>query len=218
MSLLLKDMAYDKLIELINEGTITYDVTYSLNSLAQTLDMGRTPVRDAIHRLGDEGIIDILPSRGFRLHRMAQTEMQALYHFSCATEGYCARQLAICVRDHIDNPYLEKIASVHERLLALYEKDVAFSDFFALDNEFHLLINESLQDPVFNDLLRTKQGFTDRPELHITGLPYNQGEIIACHKALMDAIMAGDEDGAYHAMVAHADLMFERFSKSKKSR
>ena len=63
MSFLLKDQAYDKLIQLINEGKLKYGETYSLNALAQDLEMSRTPVRDAIQKLADENRIDVLPSR-----------------------------------------------------------------------------------------------------------------------------------------------------------
>lgn len=63
MQLLLKDQAYQALLEMIWSGNLEAGEIYSLTKIAQDLNISRTPLRDAIQRLSDEKRIDILPSR-----------------------------------------------------------------------------------------------------------------------------------------------------------
>ena len=91
---LLKDEAYQILLDMIKDGKIKYGQRYSLNALSSELNMSRTPVRDAIQRMCDEGRMEMLPSRGFQLHVMDRSEMLQHYHFSNAIEGYCVYQRA----------------------------------------------------------------------------------------------------------------------------
>lgn len=60
---------------MINDKELIYGEIYSINALTATMDMSKTPVRDAIQKLVDEKLIDILPSRGIRLHQITKEEL-----------------------------------------------------------------------------------------------------------------------------------------------
>ena len=160
MSFLLKDQAYDKLVQLINQGKLKYGETYSLNALAQDLEMSRTPVRDAIQKLADENRIDVLPSRGIRLHQMTVEEITQHYHFSTAIEGYCAASLANAYQEDNKRPYLQKMQELLTSMWTLADSDQAFGEFFSLDQQFHRELLESLGDPYFSSLEDSPMGFT----------------------------------------------------------
>ena len=88
MQLLLKDQAYQALLEMIWSGNLEAGEIYSLTKIAQDLNISRTPLRDAIQRLSDEKRIDILPSRGFCLHKFTEEEIKQRYHLTISLEGY----------------------------------------------------------------------------------------------------------------------------------
>ncbi len=210
ISINLKDEAYAYITNMIYEGKIKYGEIYFINDIAAELEMSRTPVRDAIHMLSDEKRIDILPSRGFRLHYISEDEIEQMYHFSRAIEGYCAACLAKKFK-------LEGLSSDIVQLKELLEKmrdsdldRISFGDFYFLDNEWHRVLIES----IFNSLKET--GFYNRPELHLVESHASQLEILQVHQNVVEAIYAGDSDRAYLAMLSHADMIFDAYRASKK--
>ena len=61
----LNEQAYNYLQKLIMENHFSYQEVYSETKLSKELGISRTPLRDAVHRLAQEGYIDIIPSKGF---------------------------------------------------------------------------------------------------------------------------------------------------------
>ena len=99
---LLQTKAYDYLINLIKKGELETDKIYSLNQLAREAGFSKTPFRDAVLRLEQERYIDILPSRGFTIHKMSKEDIIETYQMRNAIEIYCSKQLAL----HLDTPSL----------------------------------------------------------------------------------------------------------------
>ena len=51
-------------------------------------------VRDAIHRLAQEGYIDIIPSKGFMLHQLSRKDVNETFQVRSALESYCTLQIS----------------------------------------------------------------------------------------------------------------------------
>lgn len=207
----LKDEAYEYITELINEGKIKYGEIYFINDIAAALAMSRTPVREAIHKLSDENRIDILPSRGFKLHHLTQEEILQLYHFSSAIEGYCAARLAEKYKSQADHSYVAQLQGLVEKMKNSDLENITFKEFYALDNEFHRTLVASLEDSYFINLNDSKRGFPDRPELHLVETSLRKGDILQDHQRILEAICLGDSAGAFLAMLAHADKVFQSY-------
>ncbi len=205
---LLKDEAYQILLDMIKDGKIKYGQRYSLNALSSELNMSRTPVRDAIQRMCDEGRMEMLPSRGFQLHVMDRSEMLQHYHFSNAIEGYCVYQLALEYKKGKGKESVERMEYLIEELGKRLDTAVPFEDYFRYDKEFHLAIMESLDDPYFRNLKFSTMGFYDHPELQLDN-KITREEIFHCHEKILRCIKAGDPHQAYDAMVEHANLMLK---------
>lgn len=65
---LLQEEAYTHIKEQILSGALREEQIYSETKIAAMIGISRTPVKDALVRLSQERLVDILPSRGFRLH------------------------------------------------------------------------------------------------------------------------------------------------------
>ena len=72
----LNEQAYNYLQKLILENHFSYQEVYSETKLSKELGISRTPLRDAVHRLAQEGYIDIIPSKGFMLHQMNRKDFR----------------------------------------------------------------------------------------------------------------------------------------------
>ncbi len=60
----LKDVAYEALEDMIIRGRIRGGSMLSELELARQIDLGRTPVREALQQLAQVGLVNVLPRRG----------------------------------------------------------------------------------------------------------------------------------------------------------
>ncbi len=247
----LKNDIYNKLRQMLLQGVFEPEKTYSLNKLAEELQVSRTPVRDAVIRLSNEKHLDILPSRGFRLHQMTHDEIVVRAHFSNAAEGYCVIYLAkACQKgdaapalkrllelvDCMDTPALESMSfgefytidnTFHNTLLQIVGSEIAvlerliaftlrmersdldslsFPDFYALDNGYHDTLLHGAGEGFYETMCTQNLGFVDHPELHM-GLRVDRRKVLAFHRRIVDAILAGDAAAGYRALLEHAEYM-----------
>ena len=84
---ILQKEAYQHIKDRILDGSMEYNCIYSESRLALELGISRTPVRDAVHRLFQEGLVDIMPNKGFVLHKMTQQDVIEIYDVRSAIEA-----------------------------------------------------------------------------------------------------------------------------------
>lgn len=90
----LADEAYAQILEAIANGEIDPDRKIVQEKLAAELDISRTPVREALLRLEQEGILEIAGRGGFYIRKVSQEEVRFIYETRAAIEGYSARLLS----------------------------------------------------------------------------------------------------------------------------
>ncbi len=89
----LAEQAYEYLREMIKSGQLKQNMVYSETKLSKEIGVSRTPMRDALMRLSQDKYIDILPSKGFCLHKMTKNDIWNTYQIRTAIEGFCAINL-----------------------------------------------------------------------------------------------------------------------------
>ena len=62
---LLRTAVYERILSDLQQGAIAPGETISLNKLAETLNISKTPLRDALLELQAEGFVTLYPQRGF---------------------------------------------------------------------------------------------------------------------------------------------------------
>lgn len=80
----LNEQAYEHLSTMIIENQLSYQKIYSETKLSKEIGISRTPFRDAVHRLAQEGYIDIIPSKGFRLHQLSEQDVMDTFQIRSA--------------------------------------------------------------------------------------------------------------------------------------
>lgn len=90
----LADAAYDQLTSAISRGEIGPDDVLVQEKLAAEMQISRTPVREALLRLEQEGVLVASRRGSFRLYQMDRTEVRELYQARAAIEAQSARTLA----------------------------------------------------------------------------------------------------------------------------
>ena len=134
---LLQAQAYDYLIDLIKKGELLPDTIYSINKLAKESGFSRTPFRDAVLCLEQERYFDILPSKGFILHKMSEDDITETYQIRSAIEVYCLKQLSKHLDTAQGQQYYEKLLSKVDSQKEIVRTSCSTEDFGRKDYEFH---------------------------------------------------------------------------------
>jgi len=111
----LADEVYDELVEAIMRREFGPDDRLVQEKLADEMNISRTPIREALMRLEQEGVLEVSNQGSFRLYRMNDDEVRELYQARAGIEGQCARILA--VRNSTDDiAWLSEVVQREENL------------------------------------------------------------------------------------------------------
>ena len=126
----------DKIYELLKDSVIRHRFQPGERLLdqeiADNLGVSRTPVREALNRLGAEGLVSIIPRRGVFVTDLSTKDIQDLYQVREVLE-VLAIQLAVPLLTDEDFAQLEQISDAFKAALDRDDHMTCFE----LDREFH---------------------------------------------------------------------------------
>lgn len=155
----LQQKAYEYLKEMIEKGELVRGQMYSETQTAARIGISRTPVKDALVRLSQDGYIDIIPSKGFQLHVMTPEDIRNTYQTRIAVEGFSA----IYLHRNRDSEkgkkaYAALQASIEDMERAIHE-DRSFDEILRYDMLFHRILVEHCGN---RDLLAMFEAYNHR--------------------------------------------------------
>jgi len=195
----LSRQAYQSIRASIRSGAISSNGFYSEVQLAQALKISRTPVREALIELEREGLVEIVPQRGFRLRTISDEERREAFELRDLIETHVVRRLAKEATD-ANVAELRRIVDVQAKVIS------EPAQFIEADEEFHLAIPTLLGLERTRRILLTLRGIIWLAGLDAISIPERSVEVLAEHRAVVDAIAAHDPSAAAKAMKAHIDL------------
>jgi DNA-binding GntR family transcriptional regulator len=182
--------------------------------VALALGMSRTPVREAMMRLQQEGLVEVIPRHGMRVLPVSPNDMREIYQILTALECMAAELLARRKPGDKELKPLVEASKAMDKALKADDLDA----WAAADERFHahlveLAGNRQLQATVLNywDRAHRARMFT----LRLRPKPVNSTRE---HMHMVERLRAGDADGAAQVTRAHraratGELIeiFERF-------
>jgi DNA-binding GntR family transcriptional regulator len=121
--------AYTKLRELILRTELRPGADLVERDLMQRLGVGRTPLREALHLLAHEGLVDIMPRRGTQVSQVTLSDLQHVFELRAGVEQLVARFAVARVTE-------ADIDGIHRLVERASSSPVTEVD-QALDAEFH---------------------------------------------------------------------------------
>jgi DNA-binding GntR family transcriptional regulator len=185
--------------ECILDGTLTPGTKLSQVTLAEQLGVSRTPLREVLRMLQEEGLVEIEPNQRTRVAGLDPQELDDIYASRILMET-----LALSMTMGNFGPADRKEA---KRLLTVMRRAAETGDFagwFAAHASFHRLITAAAG----TTLQRQLQVFADRTIRYIRIYQLSdpnswQAAGDAEHVQILEALIAGDERGALHGMAHH---------------
>ncbi|MCH6264193.1 MULTISPECIES: GntR family transcriptional regulator [Neobacillus] len=86
----LKDHVYNYIVDQINSGKLLAGAKLNENNICESLQVSRTPVREALIQLASEGLIDNVPRKGFVIKSLTKEEAEETYFIIGALDGLAA--------------------------------------------------------------------------------------------------------------------------------
>ena len=204
----LRDIAY----EAIKRQIITCDLrpgeVLSEAVLSDTLQIGRTPVRQAIDRLVTSGLVDVMPRKGVMVKPITFDEIFDIIEARVINESHCARRAALQVDD---SEVARLAANVSEMWKATEGADI--DRMMDLDREFHSIISRAARNHVITEILGNLHDRSTR--LWFISLRAVEQHVRVCdqHAAIFEGIRRRDPDAAEAAIRAHIESFRDNVSR-----
>ncbi len=131
----LGEHVFESLKQAIIRGKISPDEWLVESHIAETLGISRTPVREAIHKLEREGLIERQPRGGFTVLGLNRDDIEETFGLRGLLEGYAARLAAVKHKAE-ELKSLEKKIDEFQKALDLKKMDLLP----AINTEFHDLL------------------------------------------------------------------------------
>jgi len=194
----LSDQVYRHLLGEILSGGLASGALLREPELAATLGVSRTPIREALGRLAQDGLLEIKPNRSAVVRRLRADELRHIYQVREALEGLAA-ELAAGKLTPADFARLKGLAAA--------TRDAQQPDYVAachtFDVDLHRTIALRAENPVLAAEIRRFHRLVQLVRNRVGN--HHEGLAAACreHNGIIVALKAGDASASRRAMVAH---------------
>lgn len=192
----LADQVHDWLKEQVLTQRLLPGQRLSVPAIAHELEISRSPVREAVQRLVQEGLCTERPHQGAEVARADLPSLVDLYVVRAVLEGLSAELAAQAG----DETLTEDLLEIHATHQAAYDTG-RHADVIRADMEFHRRI---LQAAGNDELVRVTEPIVQRMYLAIlAGEQHWPSRALDEHRAVIDALRERNGSRAKSAMVRH---------------
>ncbi|MFI0819102.1 GntR family transcriptional regulator [Streptomyces sp. NPDC021098] len=168
--------------------------------IADRIGISRTPIREALLLLAAEDLVQLVPKRGAHIAPLSGREITELMELRGIVERHAAEQ---AIEQH--KVPVEKLTELLERQRGLSGPEHA-KEFIAVDHLFHATMVAAVGNELLN---RHYEGLRSRQIRAGVVALYNrtgrQEAVLAEHRAILDAVAAGDTEAARAAISSHLE-------------
>jgi len=166
----------------------------------ERLDLGRTPLREALQALAREGLVEVYPRRGMVVAPVDAGDLAGLSEVRATLEPLAAREAAVRAtaadREEIDG-LLDELARAHD--------DRNERSLIELDQRIHRHVYRCAQNPFLERTLNEYYMLALRIWFLALDRVAHLDDAVAQHRAVLEAVRDGDAPRAEAAMRTHIE-------------
>lgn len=202
----LAQQAYNTIRRAIRDGKIARGQFFSETTLAESMGVSRTPVREALLDLFREGIVEIIPKRGFRLAELDEAAINEIRLLRVALERVVISQL--CTTATAED--------IRELRAIISGKGRNREDIFSIDEAFHVRLAEIAGLHQIKRVLLSVRGKMYLIASGVTVTELRNDKVAREHNTIIDAIEKHDCDAALAAITEHIERSIDAFEAARK--
>ena len=200
----LKELVYLELKHKILTGEIASQTRLMEIDLSEKMNVSRTPIREAIQRLSDDGLVKVEPRRGAYVANISIKDMLDVFEVRENMEGFAAQLAAERINEN-QKEELKKIAAEYEAAIKKPNKEVIIE----LDEKFHNYIVGCCGNETLSELIQYVQELS----LRFRYLYYDDFSLYAStaeqHNKIVNAISGGKAEKAREEADNHVKALKE---------
>lgn len=139
----LENAVYESLKGAIYSGYLPPGSRLVESTLVKELNVGRTPIREAIKKLGAEGLVKIIPNKGATIVRLSPDEVEEMYLIAGVLEGVAAANSV----KRLEPEDIKRLKDLHNQM-----KDkqllVNYAEWMQVNYRFHHIYLKASQKPL----------------------------------------------------------------------
>lgn len=199
-----KELLVNRLLEYLRreiiEGRLKPREKILEENLSKKFKISRSPIREAFRILESEGLIDIIPRKGFYVTDINEKDIDALYTIRPVLESVAVR-LACRNITGKNLEYLSKIVNQMENVVK--QKD--FNLYFQLNRQFHETIISIANNKFLAQILKTMGNQALRYRFFAISFSNRINQSLKNHKELLEALCSRDENKAEMLRYKHVE-------------
>lgn len=175
------------------------------NELASRFGVSRTPIREALTKLSNEGLIEILPRRGIYVKRLDKKDIKEIYQIRRVLEGLATREATPI----IDEEQLKKLYSLFEKAKRSLNSD-DWKSCMEFDIELHSTILSNCQNDRLIGIVHNLNTLIHAFRVRLARDRERATQALKEHEAILEAVKARDVERAEKAMMEHIERTKKR--------
>jgi DNA-binding GntR family transcriptional regulator len=195
----LREQTYDIIKNMIILREIEPGKKINEEQIAKEIQVSRTPIREALCRLENEGIVKIIPRRGAFVSELTETNVREILLIREVLEGLVVR-LAV---EHMDVQTLEKLRKVIRKVSSIPEEDRDLIDYTRSEVNFHALLLSASNNQMLKNMMEMINAHLQIIRLRTVVIPERAQKTVKEHQQILTAIEKGDTDFAEELMRKH---------------
>ena len=181
-------------------------------ALAKKLGVSRTPVREALRQLEQEGLVEIYPNRGAYVKGITYKDVEDIFRIRARLEGLCA-EMAVSSITHEQLDKLDEIILLSK----FYEEKKDMEHLLKMDSQFHEVLFESCGSKMLEHQLKDYHQYVQKARLRSLKRQERAKKSTQEHEEILLAIkdrdaQRADELATRHILNAIANIRLEHGS------
>ncbi|MDX9871745.1 MAG: GntR family transcriptional regulator [Clostridia bacterium] len=181
------------------------------SKLAEELGVSRTPIREAVRLLEQEGLVETTHNKGAVVIGISNKDVADIYAIRQLVEGLAVRWAAERINEQ-DKKELKKIFDLMEFYAARGDVDEVAD----LDNQFHHIIYEASGSRILNLTLSNLHQYVQLARLESLQMPNRLDKTLNEHRAILQNFLDNKPLEAEKAVVEHVRQAYLNIKEKSK--
>ena len=194
----LRDQAYEIIKQMILRCELRPGEAITVSEMAGSLNLGRTPVIQAIDRLAVDGLLDVMPRKGVVVAPISMNDFVEIVEMRLLNEGQAVRWAA-------ERATADDLARLSANVDAAWRaaRAGALQDLIECDREFHRLLSGAARNAILTEFLANLHDRSLRFWFISLRAPDHNIRVCEQHAAILEGIARRDPDAAEAAIREH---------------
>ncbi len=205
----LKDSIEVMIRRALLNGDMRAGEIFSANKLAQQLGISNSPAREAMMKLVNKGLLELVRNRGFRVVQLSDRDKREVYELRLQVEVEAVRRVAAAGIGESQADLLRSLADETSQLA----HPETIGDYLEVDQRFHIAIVDLLGNDRWTEIVENLRD-QSRVNGHYDFLSTDEHLVEATeqHRRIAQAVIDGEADLAAALMVQHLEYARPRNS------